>query len=64
MANRVKYRCFGFILANGWVNPRTPATPFAGYRKRAVSASALGAIQIDFLKGSQHLGAFRLWGRF
>lgn len=35
------------ILTAGWVNPRITATPFTGYRKRTVSASALGTVQ-DF----------------
>ena len=64
MANFINSALSGFILPNGWVNPRRTATPFAGYRKRAVSASALGAIQIGFQKGSQQLGAFCMLERF
>jgi len=36
---------FPVILNDGWVNPGITATPFTGYRKRAVSAPAPGAIQ-------------------
>ncbi len=44
------------IIAFGWVNPEESATPLTGYRKRAVSASDSGAIQL--ITSSQRLGAF------
>lgn len=47
------------ILTVGWVNPSSTATPLTGYRKRAVSASALGAtLQSYRFKGSRYSGAF------
>jgi len=39
------------IIEAGWVNPRSTATPLTGYRKRAVSASDLGAIHLFFASG-------------
>lgn len=40
---RLQLRRLRVTLGTEWVKPREPATPF-GYRKRAVSASGLGAI--------------------
>jgi hypothetical protein len=51
------------ILMIGWVNPSDTATPLTGYRKRAVSASELGAIHDIVTRRLPAVGAFSFWCR-